>query len=142
MAANFIAKSSVTINASASKVWEALTTPQLIKQYFFGTEAISDWKVGSPLHFKGVWEGKEYLDKGFILRSEPPKLFQYSYFSSFSGQDDKPENYANITYELADDDGETTLVVKQENNANDEARKASEKNWSNVLTSLKNLLEK
>lgn len=142
MAANIIAKSTTTISAPVSRVWDALTNPEVIKQYFFGTQAISDWKVGSPLHFKGEWEGKEYLDKGIILKNEPEKLFQYTYLSSFSSLPDDPENYANISYELGEDNGKTTLTVKQENIENEEVREHSEKNWAHVLQNLKNLLEK
>jgi uncharacterized protein YndB with AHSA1/START domain len=142
MSANFIAKASVTIAAPASRVWDALTNPDLIKQYFFGTQAVSDWKEGSTLEFKGVWEGKPYLDKGVILKSQPEKLFQYTYYSSFSNLPDAPENYANISYELEEENGETALTIKQENIANEEARKHSEQNWSHVLKSLKDLLEK
>lgn len=142
MSANLIAKASTNISAPAARVWDALTNPDIIKQYFFGTQAISEWKEGSPLEFKGEWEGKKYVDKGIILKSEPEKLFQYTYFSSFSNLPDLPENYANITYELNEDDGETTLTVKQENVADEEARKHSEQNWVHVLKSLKDLLEK
>jgi uncharacterized protein YndB with AHSA1/START domain len=142
MSANLIAKASTNISAPASRVWDALTNPDIIKQYFFGTQAVSDWKEGSSLEFKGEWDGKKYVDKGVILKSEPEKLFQYTYLSSFSNLPDLPENYANITYELLEDDGETTLTVKQENVANEEVRKHSEQNWENVLKALKDLLEK
>ena len=142
MAANLIAKASTTISAPASTVWDALTNPKIIKQYFFGTDAVSDWKEGSPLEFRGNWDGKPYIDKGVIMKSEPPKLFQYSYFSSFSDLPDLPENYMNISYELMEDNGQTTLTVKQENAANEEVRKSSEQNWQNVLRDLKALLEK
>ena len=142
MSANLIAKASTSISAPASRVWEALTNPEIIRQYLFGTQAVSDWKEGSPLEFKGEWEGKTYLDKGIILKSEPEKIFQYTYLSSFSNLPDRPENYANVTYELHQDDGETILTVKQENIANEEARKHSEKNWEHVLKTLKDLLEK
>ena len=142
MSANLIAKASTSIAAPASRVWEALTNPEIIRQYLFGTQAVSDWKEGSSLEFKGEWEGKKYLDKGIILKSEPEKLFQYTYLSSFSNLPDLPENYANVTYELHQDDGETILTVKQENIANEAARKHSEKNWEYVLKTLKDLLEK
>jgi uncharacterized protein YndB with AHSA1/START domain len=138
---NLIAKATTTISAPASKVWDALTNPKMIKQYFFGTDAISDWKEGSTLEFKGTWDGKEYIDKGVILKSDPPRLFQYTYFSSFSNLPDEPENYANVSYELLEDNGETTLNVKQENVANEEARRQSEDNWAMVLKDLKALLE-
>ena len=57
-----VAEAETKINVPVSKVWDALTNPDQIKKYFFGTNAISDWKVGSPLEFKGEWEGKEYHD--------------------------------------------------------------------------------
>ena len=79
--ANNIAKAETTINASADKVWNALTDPELIKKYMFGTTVISDWKEGSKIIWKGEWEGKTYEDKGKILRFEPKKNLQYSHFS-------------------------------------------------------------
>jgi uncharacterized protein YndB with AHSA1/START domain len=142
MSANLIAKAAITIQAPASKVWEALTTPELIKQYFFGTNAVSEWKEGSSLEFKGEWEGRSYADKGTILKMVPEKLFQYSYFSPLSGLEDAPENYANIIYELDEENGQTTLSVKQENLADEKIREQSEKNWNTVLNNLKELLEK
>ena len=54
-----IATATTTINAPASKVWDALTKPEQIKQYMFGTEVTTDWKVGSPITYKGEWKGKE-----------------------------------------------------------------------------------
>jgi uncharacterized protein YndB with AHSA1/START domain len=67
----------VVIQAGPDQVWHALTDRESIKKYFFGTEAISDWKVGSSLIFRGEWEGKTYQDKGSILAAEPGRLLQY-----------------------------------------------------------------
>jgi uncharacterized protein YndB with AHSA1/START domain len=130
------------IKADTSKVWDALTKPELIKQYFFGTNAVSDWKVGSPLYFRGTWEGKSYEDKGTILKSEPGKVFKYSYWSSMSGIEDKPENYVEVTYQLAVKDDKTELTIIQENIPSDEMRKHSEKNWGMVMDGLRKLVEK
>ena len=73
MKSNITARVSTNIDSPVSKVWEALTKPELIRQYFFGTQASSDWKEGSPITFKGEWEGKKYEDKGTILDIEPNK---------------------------------------------------------------------
>ena len=132
----------IRIDAPVSKVWEALTTPSLIKQYFFGTNAIPDWKEGSPLIFKGEWEGKKYEDKGTILKMAPPKLFRYTYWSSMSGIEDNPENYVTITYELSEKNKGTFLTVKQENIRDEKMRQHAEENWNKVLADLKRLLEK
>ena len=82
MNTNHIAKQSVTINAPAAKVWEALVNPAMIKQYLFGTEVQTDWKVGSPIIYKGTWEGKDYLDKGTIIDLVPGRLLLTTYWSS------------------------------------------------------------
>jgi uncharacterized protein YndB with AHSA1/START domain len=139
---NITGRVSITIDASAAKVWEALTTASIIKQYFFGTTAISDWNVGSPLIFKGEWEGKTYEDKGTILEKIPLKLFRYSYWSSMSGIEDKPENYVTITYELEEQNDQTLLTITQENIPDEKTRQHSEQNWNKVLGDLKQLLEK
>src|ERR1700751_1184209 len=114
MEKELILTTSVNIKESKSKVWEALTNPEQIKKYLFGTEAVSDWKVGSTLVFRGVWEGKEYEDKGFILELEKEKKLKYSYWSSFSGTKDVPENYAHVTYELSEQSGETVFQLTQD----------------------------
>ncbi len=139
---NITGEVSIEINAPVSKVWEALTTPDIIKQYFFGTDAVSDWKVGSPLIFKGEWEGKKYEDKGTILDIVPNKLFKYTYWSSMSGIEDKPENYVDITYELTKKNNHTILEVTQENIPDEKTKDHSEQNWRKVLGDLKKLLEK
>jgi uncharacterized protein YndB with AHSA1/START domain len=50
MKENLVAFASIFINASPQKTWEALTSPEMIKQYFFGTETTSDWKEGKSYY--------------------------------------------------------------------------------------------
>ena len=141
MNSNITGRVSTEINAPASKVWKALTTPSLIKKYFFGTNANSDWQVGSPIVFKGEWQGKQYEDKGTILAVEPKKLFRYTYWSSMSGIEEKPENYATITYELVPTNDGTKLTIIQENIPDQKMKEHSEQNWNKVLGGLKKMLE-
>ena len=132
---------SIKINASTAKVWEALTNPELIKQYFFGTECISDWKKGSPILYKGMWDGKPYEDKGNILDIETGKFIHYNYWSSFSGTADLPENYVEIKYELKEDNGDTIFTVIQSGFKTQEAHDHSDTNWGYVMDGLKKMLE-
>ncbi|MES2373978.1 MAG: SRPBCC family protein [Bacteroidota bacterium] len=135
-------KVSIWIDATAEEVWKALTTPELIKQYFFNTNAVSNWKVGSPILFHGEWEGKQYEDKGTIKEIIPEKFLRYSYWSSLSGIEEKPENYVDITYALTEENGGTTLVITQENIPDEKMREHSEENWNKVVEGLKDLVEK
>jgi uncharacterized protein YndB with AHSA1/START domain len=141
MSGNYLAKTSININAPREKVWEALTNPQLIKQYLFGTEVTTDWQVGSPITYKGTWEGKAYEDKGVVLENEPGKLLVSTFWSSLSGVPDLPENYQTVRYELFSENGGTRLTLTQDNNDSEESAQHSEQNWNMVLEGLKKLLE-
>jgi uncharacterized protein YndB with AHSA1/START domain len=136
------AKTTITFEEPIEKVWKGLTDPAIVKAYFFGTNLKSDWKVGSPITFSGEWEGKTYVDGGIILEIDAPKLLKYTYWSSMSGTEDKPENYNNITYELDENDGETTLVITQDGVKSEEAAHHSEQNWKTVFDALKEILKK
>lgn len=128
--------------ASASRVWKALTDPAEVKQYLFGTNmSVSEWKVGGRISYKGEWQGKEYEDKGVILKYEPEKLLVTSYWSGFSGKPDLPENYQTVSYILSPAEGGTKLTITQDNVASEEGKKHSEDNWGMVLGSMKKLIE-
>jgi uncharacterized protein YndB with AHSA1/START domain len=137
----FTAKASTTIHAPASKAWEALTKPELIKQYMFGTDVISDWKVGSPITYKGEWQGKSFEDKGKVLEVEREKSLVSTHWSPLSGVPDSPENYHTVSYHLLEKDGKTEVTITQDNNASEEEKVHSEQNWRQVLDGLKRLLE-
>lgn len=98
--------------------------------------------MGSPITYRGEWEGKTYEDKGKILQIEPERLLVSTFWSSLSGLPDTPENYKTVRYELAGADGKTELTIIQSNNATQEEAQHSEHNWTSVLDKLKELLEK
>jgi uncharacterized protein YndB with AHSA1/START domain len=133
---------SIFINASPAKVWDALTNPELVKQYLFGTDMSADWKVGGRITYRGSWEGKEYEDGGTILELEPEKILKSTYWSSMSGTEDKPENYVVVTYSLEKKDNGTQLTITQDNNKTEEGKEHSGGNWEWVLGKMKALLEK
>jgi len=135
------ATAEVTINAPVAEVWRALTDPELVKQYFFGTNVVSDWKQGSPIFYRGEWEGQAYEDKGIILEIVPNKLLKTNYFSPLSGEKDIPDNYQVISYELAEDGDRTVLTITQDNLKDQSTADRSAKNWNMVLGGMKTLLE-
>ena len=139
---NITLEVSGAIAASKAVVWNALIDPELIKKYMFGTDAVSDWKVGSAITFSGVWEGKAYVDKGTILQIEKEKILKYNYWSSFSGTEDLPANYANIIYSLTEKEGQTIFTIFQDGIKTKEARDHSEQNWKMIINTIKELLEK
>ena len=141
MTNTFVAKAAITINAPTARVWDALTQPELIKQYLFGTKVTTDWQVGSPIVYEGVWEGKAYKDKGKVLQVQPGKLLVSTFWSSLAGLPDVPESYQTVRYELSTEGSGTKLTLAQDNNATQEEADHSAQNWSMVLAGMKKLLE-
>ncbi len=113
MISDKIIRQNITIHAPASKVWAALTTPELMKLWLSDTQVdvASDWKTGSEIVFYGVMEGIEYADQGKILQFEPGKVFQYSYLSNFSKLPDEPANYAVLEFTLTESGDQTELEI-------------------------------
>ena len=136
-----VATASTVVEAPKEEVWEALTDPDLISRYMFGTEVSTDWEVGSPIAWKGEWDGRSYQDKGTILELNPLRLLRYSHFSPLSGMADSPENYHIVTIEIAGDGSTTTVHLSQDNNETTEAREHSAANWQTMLDGLKDVVE-
>ncbi|HVS96754.1 MAG TPA: SRPBCC domain-containing protein [Puia sp.] len=108
-------KSSISIHAPAARVWDTLTNPLQTKKYMFGCEAISDWKPGSPLTWKGVFNGVELVAvKGNVVSIVPGKSLVYTVIDPNNPNiPDIPENYLTVTCDLTEQGGETLLTVTQ-----------------------------
>ncbi len=143
-------KNSIAFQAPATKVWDVLTKPEYTQVYMFGCETVSDWSKGSPLLWKGNYEGAEMIFvKGTILEIKPPFLLQYSTIDPNADIEDIPENYLHVTYELAESNAQTLLTVTQGNYATvaDGERRYVEalnngEGWNPILLEIKKLAEK
>ena len=144
-----IVKSTITINAPAKKVWDALTNPGQTKEYMFGCETVSDWKVGDSLLWVANYEGKEMVFvKGFIVAIQPNELLIYTVIDPYSDMPDIPQNYLNVTYQLSELGEQTTLNVLQDGfeNAADGEKRYNDcynngEGWNPILVQIKELVE-
>ena len=141
------ANASLVVDAPRQRVWEALTDPELVRQYFMGAEVATDWQVGHPITFTGTWKDKPFEDKGEILTFEPQQEMRYSHWSPLSGTDDAPDNYHVVRIVLDDADDGTRVTLEQSNlnggitDADRKSRDDYEKNWQGTLEGLKKVAE-
>ena len=136
-----VATAECEIDAPPDKVWRALTDPELIKKYMFGSEVKTDWQPGSPITWKGEFEGREYEDKGEIISVDPGRRLEVTHFSPVTGQEDRPENYHRVRYELQQTTGGTSVRLSQDNSSSAEEAEHSAANWQMMLDGLKNVVE-
>lgn len=136
------ATADVDISASPGQVWTALTDPKLISKYFFGAEVHTSWEPGTPITWRGEYEGQTYEDKGEVLEVVPEQRLAVTHFSPLTGEEDKPENYHRVSWELEDVGDRTHVHLEQDNNATPDALEQSQANWETVLQQLKELVER
>ena len=143
MQSNNTVEKSITINAPPSKVWEILTTPELIKEWLtdIGIEVISDFKVGNPIIFSGKWYGVRRDDHGIILEFDPEKVFRYSYWSKISRLPDLPENYTIMEFRLVPKEDQTVLNLKHSNLTWETGWEHSNYYWGIAMGIIKKLAE-
>jgi uncharacterized protein YndB with AHSA1/START domain len=136
-----VATAEIDIDAAPQDVWDALTDPDQIAKYMFGSRVESDWVEGSPITWKGEYEGRAYEDKGKILEVEPGRRLRLTHFSPMSGAEDVPANYHTLLYELEQHGSHTHLSLSQDNNKSDEEAEHSRANWEKMLGELKRVVE-
>lgn len=142
MSKELISKTSIDINAPSSEIWEALVKPEIAKEYFFGAEIVTDWKVGSPIKFKGEFNGNKYEEKGVLINVETNSQLQYSHWSHFDGLPDEPENYRTWTFDITKMNGATLLTISEDNIPSEKQRSRSDEFWNEALLKIKRLVEK
>ena len=138
---NLQIETSIDINATKDQVWDALTNPDKIKQYLFGTNTKTDWKEGSDLVFEGDYQGRHYKDEGKILSNKKNELLAYTYWSGFTGLENKPQNYSNVTFRLSGENP-VKLTLQQRGFVNEKAADHSKENWEKVLNHIREICEK
>lgn len=139
--AELMARADVEIAAPAERVWRALTDPELIAQYFFGSRVKTDWRPGSRITWSGEYQGTSYEDRGQVLAVTPNRFLKMTHFSPLAGRPDVPENHHTITIELTQHDDRTRVSLIQDNNGSDDEAARSTKNWEMVLAGLKKTAE-
>ena len=106
--------STVKILAPAEKVWLALTRPELVKQWQYGSDLLTTWEIGNPIVFRNEWNGEVFEQKGRVLEFTAGVRLKYSLFFPRPDLQDIPEHYFFMTYELSESEGTTSLLVRQE----------------------------
>ena len=137
-----IIRESVIFKASSEKVWDLVINPEMTKQYMFGCEVISNWKIGSPIVWKGKTEdGKEVIYvKGEVLEYEAGQKVTSTMFDPNSDMKDIPENYVNLTYEISEvKDGTLLKIIQGDFTGAENGKKRYEESkagWSSMVIPL------
>src|ERR1044071_2870587 len=129
------------IRTTPEKLWSMLTTPEFIREYWFGMNAESDFRAGSPWTLKHA-DGRVF-DTGEILEADPPRRLVIKWRNEWKPEL-KAEGYSRCTMELAADNGAVKLTITH---ALEQPRAASKfiepvsGGWPKVISNLKSIVE-
>jgi uncharacterized protein YndB with AHSA1/START domain len=125
------------IAGPAEKVWDGLVSPES-NRTLFGAELEADLKPGGSMAWVGAGpDGKRvtYVH-GEVIKSEPPKLLQYTFAIGPS------EKFSRVTVELTQESEATKVVVTHDQWAEDDASYGpTADGWPRILSRLKTLIE-
>lgn len=126
------------IETTPDKLWEALTSGEFSRRYWFGCEIVSDWKVGSK--FSLVRDGKT-TDDGEVLEVDRPRRLSYTFHHLLNEMAAK-EKPSKVTFVLEPYGKLVKLTLTHEGFAPDSVvLDGISSGWPAILASLKSLLE-
>jgi len=135
-------KKEIVIEATAERVFSALTSSVEIPQFYPLKSVESTWTVGGEVLYKGEVEGAPFTDYGVIEQLESPSVYRYRYWSDNHGTQRMAENFLSIEYQLEGADEGTRLTLVQRNIKSPDLYQLMDTQvWDFLLGSLKKYLE-
>ena len=130
----------IYIAATPEKVWQALTTAEFSRQYFFGFAVEIDSKVGGSFVVRTP-DGSTHID-GEVLACDPPSRLSVTWNVNWPGLVEKLGQTV-VTYEIAQagDAVRLTMIESHERDLPEDILSGGRTGWPAILSSLKSLLE-
>jgi uncharacterized protein YndB with AHSA1/START domain len=129
----------VYIRTTPERLWSALTSPDFMKQYWFGMHFQTDWKRGSA--WQMVFPDGRVADTGDIVEIDPPRRIVLKWRNEFRPEL-KAEGYARCTIELeAIADSVKLSITHVMDRGQSQFIEAVSGGWPRILSNLKSLLE-
>jgi uncharacterized protein YndB with AHSA1/START domain len=126
------------IETTPEKLWQALTDSAFSRRYWWDTQVVSDWKVGSP--FALVLNGKT-TDVGEVLEADRPRRLSYTFHHVLNEAAHK-EKPTRVTFVLEPFGKLVKLTLTHQDFAEDSViLDGISKGWPAILSSLKSMLE-
>ena len=127
------------IRTTPKKLWQALTDPKFIRQYFYATTHECTWKRGSSWVMRAP-DGR-ICDAGEVLESKPSRKLVLKWRNELK-KEYHDEGFSRMTYEIEKSGDMAVLTVTHEMDIADSKFIAGVSGgWPPILSSLKSLLE-
>jgi len=127
------------IRTTPQTLWQALTTPEFQRKFWFGMHQDCDFKQGSP--WRLLFEDGRVADDGEVLESDPPRRLVLRWRNRLRPElTEEGDARCEITIDPEGDASKLTVrhSIARENSKLIEAVSGG---WPKIFSSLKSLLE-
>jgi uncharacterized protein YndB with AHSA1/START domain len=129
----------IYIRTSPEQLWSALTSPDFMKQYWFGMHFQTDWKTGSS--WRLLFPDGRVADTGEIVEIDQPRRLVLKWRNDFRPEL-KSEGYARCTIDLEPTPGAVKLTITHVmDRTESKFIEAVSGGWPRIVSNLKSLLE-
>jgi uncharacterized protein YndB with AHSA1/START domain len=130
----------IYIASTPEKVWQALTTAEFSRQYFFGFAVEMESKVGGSFIVRAS-DGSTHIDSE-VLACDPPRKLSVTWNVNWPGLVEKLGQTV-VTYEIAQmgDAVRLTMTESHERELPEDILSGGRMGWPAILSSLKSVLE-
>ena len=130
----------IYIASTPEKLWQALTTAEFSRQYFFGFAVEMETRVGGSFIVRAP-DGSTHID-GEVLACDPPRKLSVTWNVNWPGLVEKL-GHTVVTYEiaLAGDAVRLTMTEAHERELPEDILSGGRAGWPAILSSLKSVLE-
>ncbi len=130
----------IYIASTPEKVWQALTSAEFSRKYFFGNAVEVDLKVGGA-YIVRTPDGALHIS-GEVIECDPPRKLTVTFNVNWPALIDKL-GPTLVTYEIepAGDVTRLTLLQSHDRPLSDDILSGGRQGWPAILSSLKSLLE-
>jgi uncharacterized protein YndB with AHSA1/START domain len=130
----------IYIASTPEKVWEALTSAELSRKYFFGNSVEIELKVGGKYIVRQP-DGALHIS-GEVLACEPPRKLTFTFNVNWPALIEKlGPTLVSYDIEPAGDAVRLTMTESHDRPLSDDILSGGREGWPAILSSLKSLLE-
>ena len=129
------------IRATPEQVWEAITTSEFRRKYFFGTSVESTFEAGASMRSLSP-DGSEVWGDNTVLESDPPHRLVHTWRSLYDAELAQEQD-SRVTWQIDPADGglsKLTLIHDRLEGAPKTAAHVAG-GWMWILSNMKTLLE-
>ena len=130
----------IYIASTPETVWEALTSAELSRKYFFGNAVEVDFKIGGA-YIVRTPDGALHIS-GEVIECDPPRKLTVTFNVNWPALVEKL-GQTLVTYEIepAGDAVRLTMTEAHDRPISDDILSGGRQGWPAILSSLKSLLE-